>query len=296
MASTLGFVGLGNMGQGMVRNLLEGGATVAVYTRTQTKIDAMVTEGARGATSPHELASAADLVLACLPDVPTSRDVFLGDHGILANARQGQVFVDHSTVDIATSRMCAEAASRRGAFFLDAPISGGPDGAAAGTLTIMVGGDPRAHETARPYFEMMGARVAHLGASGAGTAMKLINQLLVGVHTVAAAEALALANWAGIDLQVAAELLHVSWGASRMVDRNAPVMRTRAFASSRTPVRTLNKDMDIISALADEAQLTLPLGSAAHDVFYSRLSQGKGDDDIASVIETIEAGLPGRRE
>ena len=279
------------MGQGMVRNLLAEGATVTVYTRTRAKIDAMTAEGATGASSANELAAAADIVLACLPDVPASRDVFLGERGVLANARRGQIFVDHSTVDIATSRLCAEAAEQRGAFFLDAPISGGPDGASAGTLTIMVGGEQHPYDTARPYFDMMGARVVRLGASGAGTAMKLINQLLVGVHTVAAAEAFALANWAGVDLQVAAEILHVSWGASRMIDRNAPLTHAQAFADSRTAVRTLHKDLDIITALADEAQLTLPLGIEAHKVFRSRLSEGKGDDDIASVIETIK-GLP----
>ena len=170
------------MGQGMVRNLLAEGATVTVYTRTRAKIDAMTAEGATGASSANELAAAADIVLACLPDVPASRDVFLGERGVLANARRGQIFVDHSTVDIATSRLCAEAAEQRGAFFLDAPISGGPDGASAGTLTIMVGGEQHPYDTARPYFDMMGARVVRLGASGAGTAMKLINQLLVGVH------------------------------------------------------------------------------------------------------------------
>ena len=139
----------------------------------------------------------------------------------------------------------------------------------------MVGGEQHAYDTARPYFDMMGARVVRLGASGAGTAMKLINQLLVGVHTVAAAEAFALANWAGVDLQVAAEILHVSWGASQMIDRNAPVTHAQAFADSRTPVRTLHKDLDIITALADEAQLTLPLGIEAHKVSMNRVRMGR---------------------
>ena len=284
------------MGQGMVRTLLAKGTDVTVYTRTQTKIDAMVADGAKGTSSVNELATAVDIILACLPDVQTSRDVFLGDSGALANARPGQVFVDHSTVDITTSRMCADAASQQGAFFLDAPISGGPDGAAAGTLTIMAGGDQDAYDTVRPCFEKMGVHVARLGPSGAGTAMKLMNQLLVGVHTVAAAEAFALASWAGVDLDVAAELLRVSWGASRMVERNAPVTRARAFTNSRTPVRTLHKDLNIITALANEAQLSLPLGIEAYKVFHSRLSQGKGDQDIASVIETIEGLDPARHE
>ena len=288
MESTVGFIGLGNMGQGMVSNLLAKGTDLTVYTRTRAKIVAAVEKGARGASSLGELAAGVDIVLACLPDVQTSREVFLGDGGMLTDARAGQIFVDHSTVDITTSRSCAEVARRSGAFFLDAPISGGPDGAAAGTLTIMVGGDQDAYNRTRPQFKKMGTRVERLGPTGAGTAMKLINQLLVGVHTVAAAEAFALANSAGVDLSVVAEILRVSWGASRMTERNAPVTRARAFANSPTPVRTLHKDLSIITALATEANLSLPLGTSALHVFESLLRQGKGDQDIASVIETIE--------
>ena len=276
------------MGRGMVRNLLTKGADVTVYTRKPAKIAAMVALGAKGASSADELASGVDIVLACLPDVRTSRTVFLGERGLLARARPGQIFVDHSTVDRATSCLCDADARRQDAFFLDAPISGGPDGAAAGTLTIMVGGDPGAYETARPCFAMMGTRVAHLGPSGAGTTMKLVNQLLVGVHTVAAAEAFALARRAGIAVDMAADLLRVSWGASRMVERNAPVTHAGTFVDSATPVRTLAKDLGIITALADEAQLKLPLGSAASRVFHARVAQGKGEHDIASVIETIQ--------
>ena len=190
---TVGFIGLGNMGQGMVDNLLEKGADLTVFTRTQSKIEAMIDRGANGATSVAELARSVDVVLVCLPDIRTSRDLLLGENGVIANAKPGQIVVDHSTVDIATSRTCAEAAELKGVHFLDAPISGGPGGAAEGTLAIMVGGNEDAFETAYEYLGKMGANVKLMGHSGAGTAMKLINQLLVGINTVAAAEAFAWA-------------------------------------------------------------------------------------------------------
>ncbi len=256
---SVGFVGLGNMGQGMVDNLLSKDADLTVFTRTQSKIEAMIDRGAKGATSVVDLASKVDVVLVCLPDVKTSRDLLLGSDGVIANAQPGQVIVDHSTVDIATSRACAEAAETKGAHFLDAPISGGPGGASAGTLAIMVGGVESAFETASEYFEKMGANVKHMGPSGAGTAMKLINQLLVAVNTVAAAEAFALANSAGVDIQIAADLLAVSWGGSTMVDRSAPITVSRDFADSAAPVRNLDKDMGIIKQFATDEGLSLEL-------------------------------------
>ncbi|MCH8910230.1 MAG: NAD(P)-dependent oxidoreductase [Chloroflexi bacterium] len=285
---TVGFIGLGNMGQGMVDNLLEKGADLTVFTRTRSKIEAMIGRGAKGATSVADLTQKVDVVLVCLPSVQTSRDLLLGDDGVIANARPGQVVVDHSTVDIATSRACAEAAEAKGAHFLDAPISGGPGGASGGTLAIMVGGSEAAFETAHEYFSKMGANVKLMGPSGAGTAMKLINQLLVGVNTVAAAEAFALANSAGVDIQAAADLLAVSWGNSVMVGRSAPITATREFPNSSAPVRNLDKDLGIIRDLASAEGLSLELALKSQEMFHHMIEQGNTEHDIAGVLEVIE--------
>lgn len=285
---TVGFIGLGNMGQGMVDNLLAKGADLTVFTRTRSKIEAMIDRGARGATSVADLTQKVDVVLVCLPDVQTSRDLLLGDDGVIASARPGQVVVDHSTVDIATSRACARAAEARAVHFLDAPISGGPGGAAGGTLTIMVGGREDAFETAHEYFSKMGAAIKLMGPSGAGTAMKLINQLLVGVNTVAAAEAFALANSAGVDIQTAADLLAVSWGGSTMVERSAPITATRKFPNSSAPVRNLDKDLGIIKDLAGDEGLSLELVLKSQEMFHHMIEQGNLNHDIAGVLEVIE--------
>ena len=283
---SVGFIGLGNMGQGMADNLLAKNADPLVFTRTKSKVDAMVERGARGAASAAELTGQVDVVLACLPSVQTSIDVLVGE--VIPAARSGQVIVDHSTVDIGTSRRCAEAAAERGAMFIDAPISGGPTGAAGGTLAIMCGGDQAAFDSALPYFNLMGANVKLMGPNGAGTAMKLINQLLVGINTVAAAEAFALANSAGVDIQTAADLLSVSWGGSTMVGRSAPITAAREFENSAAPVRNLDKDLGIIKDLAQSEGLSLELALKAQEMFGSMMSNGQGENDIAGVLEVIE--------
>ncbi len=284
----VGFVGLGNMGQGMANNLLKKGADLTVYTRSRPKVDAMVAAGAKGAGSVAELAAKCDLILVCLPDVKTSLDVLTGPDGAVKHARPGAVVVDHSTVDMATSKACAEAAKKRGVSFLDAPISGGPTGAAAGTLAIMAGGEKAAFEKARPALDMMGANVRYMGPTGAGTAMKLINQLLVSVNCVAAAEAFALANSAGVDINTAAEILKVAWGQSRMVERSAPITASRNFEKSAAPVRNLAKDMGILQELAKSQKLALPLTMQAKGVIDEMMKKGWTEHDIAGSLLIIE--------
>ena len=284
---SVGFIGLGNMGQGMADNLLEKGAEPIVYTRTQSKIEAMIERGATGASSSADLVNKVDVVLACLPSVQTSLDVIIGE--IVPALEPGQIVVDHSTVDIGTSRKCAEAAESKGAMFIDAPISGGPTGAEAGTLAIMCGGSKEAFTKALPYFELMGANVRHMGPNGAGTAMKLINQLLVGVNCAAAAEAFALANSAGVDINAAGELLGTAWGNSVMVGRSYPITAARDFENSAAPVRNLDKDLSIIKAFADDEGLSLELASKSYELFHEMMENGWDENDIAGVLEVIEA-------
>lgn len=285
---TVGFAGLGNMGQGMVDNLLKNGADLTVFNRTQFKVETMIGRGAKGAASIAELTQGTDVICVCLADVRSSREALLGEDGAFANAKPGQVFIDHGTVDIATSRECGAAAQAKGAHFLDAPISGGPVGANTGTLSIMVGGTQEAFDLAFDYLSMMGANVKLMGPTGAGTAMKLINQLLVGVNTVAAAEAFTLANSAGVDIQVAADLLSVSWGGSTMVERSAPITASRYFANSGAPLRLIHKDLTIIKQLASDESLSLELTRVAQGMYDSMMESGKYESDISAVIQLIE--------
>ena len=284
----VGFIGLGNMGRGMADNLFAAGADLTVYNRTRSKAGEMVARGAKSASSPAELTCRVDIVLSCLRDVEASREVFLGPDGVIENARPGMILVDHATVDPMTSRDCARASESKGAYFLDAPISGGHAGAADGTLAIMVGGDSEAFDKARPFLEMMGSNVRLMGPTGAGTAMKLINQLLVASHSVAAAEAFVLAERAGIDVRAAAEVLMVSWGGSTLLERNAPITRAREFEVSASPLRNLTKDLRIIAEMMESFGLVLPVGEAAAGVMRETDEAGYGGGDIAAAAVTIK--------
>ena len=284
----VGFIGLGNMGRPMAVNLLNAGADLMVHNRSQEVVRALADMGAEAATSVAQIASQSDLVLVCLPNEETCERILMGEDGVLANAKSGTIVVDHSTVSVGLSRTAAKRAQARGTQFLDAPISGGPDGAKAGTLSIMVGGDEDAFEVARAEFEMMGANVVRFGASGAGTAMKLINQLLTCVHTVAAAEAFNLANTAGVDIRKATDLLQKSFGGSTMVGRSGPITADRDFENSGAAMRNLIKDIGIIMSMADEMGLAMPTGRAAAGILYEGRDSGLSDLDIAATIIPIE--------
>lgn len=284
----VGFIGLGNMGQGMAHNVLNAGFPLTVFTRTHAKIDKMEAAGARGASSPAQLTREVDLVLACLPDLATVEEVFLADDGVVAAAQSGQILVDHSTVGPATSRRIHEAARRKGAFFLDAPISGGPEGAAAGTLAIMVGGDAEAFAKAKPVFGAMGKTVVHMGPSGSGAVTKLVNQLLVGVHILSSCEALLLGAKAGLPTDKLVAVLKDSWGASRMLERNAPYIMKREFGPSGAPLRNMAKDMAIVAELAKDLGVPLPTGLAAERVFAWANANGLASRDLTALHVLLE--------
>ena len=287
-ARKVGFIGLGNMGRPMAVNLLNAGADLMVHNRSQEVVHALADMGAEAATSVAQVASGSDLVLVGLPNEETCERILMGEEGVFANTKSGTIVVDHSTVSVGLSRTAAKRAQERGTQFLDAPISGGPDGAQAGTLSIMVGGDEDAFENARAEFEMMGANVVRFGASGAGTAMKLINQLLTCVHTVAAAEAFNLANTAGVDIRKATDLLQKSFGGSTMVGRSGPITADRDFENSGAAMRNLIKDIGIIMSMADEMGLAMPTGRAAAGILYEGRDSGLSDLDIAATIIPIE--------
>ena len=287
----IGFVGLGNMGSGMANNILkkiENKSDLYVYTRTPEKISKMAEKGASGCTSLEDLVSKVDIILTCLPNVETSRNLIMGNGGICDLANSDQVIVDHSTVDVKTSKDCYEFAQNKDVNFLDAPISGGPGGAADGTLTIMVGGKEEIFNKAKPAFEMMGKKISHMGPSGAGTAMKLVNQLLVSTNTVAAAEAFVLAEQAGVNLESAIDILNTSWGRSMMIERNGPITVNKEFENSPAPLRNLVKDLGIIKELLIQLGLDLPVTMASSSVVDTTMGLGLQEPDIAATALSIK--------
>ena len=286
MTEKIGFIGLGRMGLPMSYNLLHAGYDLTVHNRSQAKVRQIADAGATAAASTTEVMADCDIVLACLPDVETCERVLLDE--ALPNARPGQVIVDHSTVGASTSKACAAAAAERGAMFLDAPISGGTERATDGTLTIMVGGPAEAYARALPAFDVMGAVVRHVGPTGSGTAAKLVNQLLVGIHMVAAAEAMLLGAKSGADPALVFELVNSGWGQSFVLGRNAPAMLDRDFEGIRTQLRVFLKDLGLIQEMARDLDTPIPGGDLAYRLLGEAVEQGLGDLDSAAIVLPME--------
>jgi 2-hydroxy-3-oxopropionate reductase len=195
----IGFIGLGIMGQPMARNLLRAGFPLTVYTRDRRKIEAFVEQGANGANSPREVAERSTVVITMLPDSPEVEEVALGPNGVIEGIQSGSLFIDMSTIDPSVARKLHAAFAERGVEALDAPVSGGQIGAEQGTLSIMVGGAEGAFQRALPVFQAMGKNITHVGGPGAGQVAKACNQVVVALTIQAVAEALLLAEKAGVD-------------------------------------------------------------------------------------------------
>ncbi len=293
----VGFIGLGRMGKPMARNLINAGFSLVIHNRSQEVVQELAALGATAAGSPAEVAAACDVVLTCLPDVATVEEVYMGSNGLVTHLRLGQVLADHSTVGLSTSHAIAAAAKAKGAAFLDAPISGGVERASDASLTIMVGGDADAYAKASPVFQAMGTHLYHMGSTGAGTVTKLINQLLVCVHSAAAAEALVLAQAAGADVATVLEVLDASWGASNMLRRNGPVALDRTFAEARAPLRLLVKDLNLVCDLARQLGAPLPQGEQTLLLLSEAKRLGLLEQDVAAMVVPLEreAGVQVRR-
>jgi 3-hydroxyisobutyrate dehydrogenase-like beta-hydroxyacid dehydrogenase len=283
----VGFIGLGRMGRRMARHLLDAGFPLTVHNRSRAVVEELAALGARPATSAAAVTEASDVVLTCLTNTPAVEEVYFGESGILSATRAGQILVDHSTVSPTTSRRCAEAARARGADFLDAPVSGGPAGAEAGTLTIMTGGAAETFEKVRPVFEAMGKNLRLVGPTGAGSTIKLANQLLAAVHTAVAAEAMVLGVKAGADPRVMLDVLKTSFGGSAMLSRNVPMMLERNFHDG-TVVDLMVKDLSLIDGLSAELGVRTLMGAVATQVYREARALGLGDEDIAGLVRVLE--------
>ena len=286
ITTTIGFVGLGRMGKPMALNLLRAGFGVVVASRSRPPVEEVVGAGAEEAASLADLVQRAEVVCTCLPDLAASEAVYFGEGGLVANSRAGQVFVETSTIAPSLARRAASSAAERGAGYLDAPISGGVERAQSATLTIMAGGAPEHFEAARPVLDALGSSAHHVGPAGQGSVVKLTNQLLVGVHTLAACEAFTFGSAAGADGRQLLDVLSTSWGASNMLTRNGPLLLSGDYGDL-APVRLLAKDLALIEEAAGELGLALPLVQRTRALFDEAMAGGLGERDIASMVTII---------
>jgi 3-hydroxyisobutyrate dehydrogenase-like beta-hydroxyacid dehydrogenase len=278
----VGVVGIGKMGHPIADRLITAGHEVAICNRSENAaVHALREKGAAVCASPAELATGSDFILTALPTEDTVREVYASMTEVAA---AGQVYADHSTVSPALNRQCAEALAPRGAAFLDAPVSGGPAGASAGTLTVMVGGDEATFNRSLPVFEAFGAKIRLCGPVGAGQAIKLVNQYLVAVHTLAASEAAALATALGADLGTVQDVIGTSFGSSAMLLRNLPRFAARDF-SPATPVGLIAKDLSIIHAEAAGAGVPLLLGGLVEQCYLQAKARGWAGEDMSALVQ-----------
>jgi 3-hydroxyisobutyrate dehydrogenase-like beta-hydroxyacid dehydrogenase len=283
----VGFVGLGRMGRPMTENLLEKGFEVTINNRSQAVVQELAALGAQPAATPAEVVAAAEVVLTALPTVEQVERVYFGENGLIPNARAGQILIDCSTVGPATTSGCYEAAKAKGVGFLDGPMSGGPAGAQGAALTFMIGGDAEVFERARPVFEALGRNIHHVGPSGAGTVVKLVNQLLVGIHTSAASEALAFAVKAGASPKAVLDVIGSSFGGSAMLNRNAPLIMARNFDGA-TSVNLILKDLGLIHDVGRDIGARMLLTSLAEELFKEARANGNGDKDMSATVLSLE--------
>ncbi|MBL8314805.1 MAG: 2-hydroxy-3-oxopropionate reductase [Rubrivivax sp.] len=283
----VGFVGLGIMGCPMARNLLKQGHALTVWSRRAASMQPLLEAGARGASSPAEVAAAADVVISMVPDAPDVREVMLGAQGVARGARPGLVAVDMSTILPAAAREIAADLQALGIPFLDAPVSGGEGGAIAGTLTIMVGGSEAAMARVRPLFECLGKTIVHIGDSGAGQVAKATNQIITGVGVLTVAEALNFARRNGVDPAKVREALMGGAANSRILENHGQRMLDRNFNPGFKSWMH-QKDMNIVLQTAHRLGVCLPASAAAAQMFNAMVGAGLGEEDSVAMIKLLE--------
>jgi 3-hydroxyisobutyrate dehydrogenase-like beta-hydroxyacid dehydrogenase len=282
----VGFIGLGAMGAPMAQNLLKRGHDVTVFARRQEAMAPLVASGARPASSPAETAAQSDVTITMVFDTASVEEVTLGERGVAEGARPGSIVVDHSTIVPDGARRIASSLHARGISWLDAPVSGGAMAAAAGTLSIMVGGDEAALERARPVLECYGKTIAYIGPSGAGQVAKACNQICTIINMLGAAEAMLLAERAGVDPGRVKDVLLTGFGSSRMLELQAPKMIARAF-DGNVESRLHYKDIHIVLEMARNLGIELPGSSAAAEVLTILQERGGAKRDSAAIFDVL---------
>ncbi len=284
----IGFIGLGRMGFPMARNLIRAGHSVVAYNRSKAAVERLVALGARSASSVAELARSVDVLVSCVLTPEQVEQIYLGPEGAIEGARAGQVFIDTSTIYPMTSKKIGEALSAKGVSFIDAPISGGPQGAENGTLSVMVGADAAALEKVRPILEVFGKNIFHMGPVGAGCSTKICNQILTGSAHVLVAETMVLGTKLGLDPQRLFEVLHLSSGQCRALDRAVPeAILPRNFAAVYT-VSGMIKDLECAIQTAKENGVRLLLPTLAQQIYLEAQGLGHSEQHLASVIMPME--------
>ncbi|MFE4369792.1 NAD(P)-dependent oxidoreductase [Streptomyces sp. NPDC056835] len=288
----VGFVGAGVMGLPMARRLLSAGYPISVHARTPAKVAALTDAGATLADTPAQLAAASDVLVGCLLDEKAVHAIYHGSDGLFAGIRAGHLLVEHGTLAPRVARALAARASELDAGFLDIPVTGGPRRAHEGRLTGMAGGQPEHLDTVRPLVGTYCSELLHLGPSGAGLQIKMVNQLLVSVHVAAAAEAAALLGRLGLDAARAKTVLMSGWAAGAMLDYCLPAALTPSTAPSGATIGGLLPVQEQVAEALAEVDLDAPVFHTAHQVFAALAGSGGSALDLAQLARAYDRDSP----
>ena len=283
----VGFIGLGIMGRGMARNLIKGGFEVHVWNRNHERARELAAEGAVFAEYPLALVEACDIILVCVSDTAAVHDVILGEHGLIHGIRKGTLIVDHSTISPRATREIAAALAAEGAHLLDAPVSGGSEGAARGTLSIMVGGEAAQVERAMPAFEAMGKTIVHIGPVGSGQMAKLANQILVVGNALAMSEALLFAQAGGLDLEKTLDAIKGGAAGSWMLSNRGPQILARDWRPGFT-IDLQQKDVRLALEAADELGVPAFATSTVFHLYRVLQADGLGGEGNHALVKALE--------
>ena len=290
MAQRIAFIGLGNMGGPMALNLLKGGFSVTVFDLSASAVARLTEAGATAADSASAAAQQAEVVITMLPAGKHVEAVYLNEGGVLDHAPAGALLIDCSTIAADTARKVAAAAQARGFTMIDAPVSGGVGGAAAGTLTFIVGGSTEALEQARPVLEKMGKNIFHAGDSGAGQVAKICNNMLLGILMAGTSEALALGVANGLDPKVLSDIIAKSSGRNWATELYNPwpgvmenVPASREY-SGGFGTDLMLKDLGLAEEAAISAKQAIPLGAQARQLYALHSGLGRGGLDFSSIV------------
>ncbi|MCY1281479.1 3-hydroxyisobutyrate dehydrogenase [compost metagenome] len=287
----IGFLGLGNMGAPMARNLIKAGHHLTVFDPSTQAASNLLEAGAKVADSPAALAQQpVHAIITMLPTAGHVKEVYLGEQGLLAHVRSGVLLIDSSTIDPISAREVAAAAAKQGNAMLDAPVSGGTGGAVAGTLTFMVGGEVLAFNMAQPILAVMGKNIVHCGDSGNGQVTKVANNMLLGISMLGVAEAMSLGVSLGMDAKVLAGIINTSSGRCWSSEINNPfpgvlenVPASRGY-SGGFGTDLMLKDLGLATESAKQARQPVILGALAQQLYQTFSAQGNGSLDFSAVI------------
>lgn len=279
------FIGMGTMGAPMALNILKSGHEVIVHNRTREKEEPVAKAGAHRAASPREASEGAEIIITCVSDTPDVEEIILGEDGVIDGAKQGAIVIDMSTISPTATRRMAETLAEKGIKMLDAPVSGGSEGAQKGTLSIMVGGEAEDLEKAEPVLQAMG-KTTHIGVVGAGQMTKAINQIVVAGTYWSVAEGIALGLKAGLDMEKVVQA--VGGGAAgswAMINRSENMIKNNYPLGFK--VQLHRKDLNIALNVARELGVTLPVSAYVEQVETGLISRGHGDEDISVIARSV---------